>query len=283
LATAVLGAVLPGFLHVTWNVKGVAIRAAGALAVFVVTFFGTPKVLPNLNAELAALSQKTEEAFSLLNSKFDTLLRSLDALMTAVDRQSRTVAERNVARDLIGQRDRVKEEWRDLSTRYSETSRTNAGTSSVVLKQKLVVQMDEIVQKLEIINQTLAAMENKFRAPPPPENLKIVAPPAPEDLRVATPGNPGPSVSLTSPANGSTVSDTTSFVAAASGDISKIEFYEDNVVTPVGVVTSPPYSIALNTAASSNGSHSFYCKVYDKSGNFVNSETILVTVRNADK
>jgi len=268
---------------VTWNVKGVAIRAAGALALFVVTFFGTPKVLPNLNAELAALNQKTEEAFALLNAKFDTLLRSMDKLMIAVERQGRTVAEKNVARDLIDQTDRVKEAWRDLSSQYSDMKRTNSGASSVVSKQKIVMQMDEIVQKLEIINQTLAAMENKFRAPPPPENLRIVTPPAPENLRVATPGNPGPGVSLTSPANGTTVSDTTSLVAAVSGDISKIEFYEDNVVTPVGVVTSPPYSIALNTAASSNGSHSFYCKVYDKSGNSVNSETILVTVQNTGK
>jgi HEAT repeat protein len=46
LAVSVLGAVVPGFLHVGWKKGGFALRAGGALALFVLTFFGTPKVLP---------------------------------------------------------------------------------------------------------------------------------------------------------------------------------------------------------------------------------------------
>jgi hypothetical protein len=45
LAVAVLGAVIPGFLNVGLNSKGVVIRAGGALALFVTTFFFTPTVL----------------------------------------------------------------------------------------------------------------------------------------------------------------------------------------------------------------------------------------------
>jgi hypothetical protein len=44
---AVLGATIPGFLDITWHGGGLAIRAAGALGLFVLTFFGTPKVLPS--------------------------------------------------------------------------------------------------------------------------------------------------------------------------------------------------------------------------------------------
>jgi len=46
-AIAVLGATIPGFLDVEWKGAGLVIRAAGALALFVITFFGTPKVLPS--------------------------------------------------------------------------------------------------------------------------------------------------------------------------------------------------------------------------------------------
>jgi hypothetical protein len=45
LAVAALGATVPGFLEVGLDGKGVAIRAGGAMALFVVTFFFTPKVI----------------------------------------------------------------------------------------------------------------------------------------------------------------------------------------------------------------------------------------------
>lgn len=43
-AVGALGATIPGLLRVTYNAMGFAIRAAGGLALFVVTFFGTPHV-----------------------------------------------------------------------------------------------------------------------------------------------------------------------------------------------------------------------------------------------
>lgn len=46
LAVGVIGAVVPGFLQVDLKVKGIAIRAGGALALFVITFFFSPNVLP---------------------------------------------------------------------------------------------------------------------------------------------------------------------------------------------------------------------------------------------
>lgn len=44
--TACLGAAIPGFLHIAVNTKGMAIRATGALALFVITFLMTPTVMP---------------------------------------------------------------------------------------------------------------------------------------------------------------------------------------------------------------------------------------------
>lgn len=45
LSVAILGASIPGFLHVGWKGKGLLIRAGGAIALFVLSFLLTPKVL----------------------------------------------------------------------------------------------------------------------------------------------------------------------------------------------------------------------------------------------
>lgn len=45
LGSAIVGATIPGFLHVDWSFRGVSIRAGGALALFVLTFFGSPRVI----------------------------------------------------------------------------------------------------------------------------------------------------------------------------------------------------------------------------------------------
>jgi outer membrane protein OmpA-like peptidoglycan-associated protein len=44
-ATSLLGATIPGTLHVKWSGKGVAVRAAGAVGLFVLTLFFTPTAL----------------------------------------------------------------------------------------------------------------------------------------------------------------------------------------------------------------------------------------------
>jgi len=49
LAVSSLGATIPGFLQVDWSLKGSSIRAAGALALFVVTYFCAPKLAPDLD------------------------------------------------------------------------------------------------------------------------------------------------------------------------------------------------------------------------------------------
>ena len=46
LASAILGAVIPGFLGVNLQAKRQSIRAGGALALFVITYFFTPNVIP---------------------------------------------------------------------------------------------------------------------------------------------------------------------------------------------------------------------------------------------
>src|SRR3954453_9021148 len=44
-STATLGATIPGFLEIGWSGRGFAIRAGGALALFVLTFLYTPDLV----------------------------------------------------------------------------------------------------------------------------------------------------------------------------------------------------------------------------------------------
>lgn len=51
LAIGIIGAVVPGFLRVDLKGRGVAIRAGGALALFVISFFFSPTVIPHLDGK----------------------------------------------------------------------------------------------------------------------------------------------------------------------------------------------------------------------------------------
>jgi hypothetical protein len=46
LGVGVLGGTIPGFLNLEYNLQGLAVRAGGALALFALTFFGSPAVEP---------------------------------------------------------------------------------------------------------------------------------------------------------------------------------------------------------------------------------------------
>lgn len=76
-AIAIIGGVVPGFLHVSLHGKGLAIRAGGALALFVVTYFFSPSALPSLasvEARLSGIQRTGEDArtgVERLSTQFD--------------------------------------------------------------------------------------------------------------------------------------------------------------------------------------------------------------------
>jgi hypothetical protein len=90
-----------------------------------------------------------------------------------------------------------------------------------------------------------------------------------------------PTISLTAPANGSTVSGTINLAATASDNVgvTKVEFYRDTT-TLVGTSMSSPYSVSDNTASVSNGTHSYSAKAYDAAGNSTMSASVTVTANN---
>lgn len=94
-----------------------------------------------------------------------------------------------------------------------------------------------------------------------------------------SPDTQPPIVSITSPSEGSTVSDSVSVKADASDNVgvSKVEFIVDGVIK--GEDTTAPFTYSWNSASYSNGSHSVKAKAYDAAGN--NSVySISVTVSN---
>jgi hypothetical protein len=89
-----------------------------------------------------------------------------------------------------------------------------------------------------------------------------------------------PTVSISSPSNGATVSNTITVSANASDDngVSKVEFFRNN--TLIGTDTSSPYSISWNTTTVSNADYILTARATDSTGQTTTSSGISVTVSN---
>ena len=61
---AALGASIPGFLNVGWSGGGLAVRAGGALALFVLTFVYTPDLVTAQGGSGVQIDQHSEGPFS---------------------------------------------------------------------------------------------------------------------------------------------------------------------------------------------------------------------------
>ena len=89
-----------------------------------------------------------------------------------------------------------------------------------------------------------------------------------------------PTVSLTSPANGATVSGTSVTVSATASDnigIAGVQFKLDGV-NYGGEDTTAPYSVNFNSTTVSNGSHALTAVARDTAGNIKTSSSVAVTV-----
>ncbi len=89
-----------------------------------------------------------------------------------------------------------------------------------------------------------------------------------------------PTTSITAPANGATVSGTTTVSATASDNVgvTKVEFYLDGALKSTD--TTSPYSWSWATTGSINGAHLLTSKAYDAAGNIGISVAVSVTVSN---
>jgi hypothetical protein len=94
------------------------------------------------------------------------------------------------------------------------------------------------------------------------------------------PDTTAPTVTLTAPTNGSTVSGTIVATANASDNIgvTKVEFYVDGTLKATDTVS--PYSASIDTAALTNGTRSFTARAYDAANLSTTSTAASVTVNN---
>ncbi|MBX3698324.1 MAG: PHB depolymerase family esterase [Dokdonella sp.] len=105
-----------------------------------------------------------------------------------------------------------------------------------------------------------------------------------DDIHIAGAGQSAdvtaPSVNLTAPANGATLSGTVDVAATATdaGGISKVEFYANGSL--LATDTSSPYGFAWNTASFANGSYLLEAKAYDAAGNMASDADTTVVLAN---
>jgi subtilisin family serine protease len=90
----------------------------------------------------------------------------------------------------------------------------------------------------------------------------------------------GPTVALTEPSEGQTLTETVTLSAEASdpAGISQVVFYVGN--TNVGTDTSAPFSLGYNTRLQSNGPKTLTAEAYDSWGNLTTSTAVNVTFDN---
>jgi hypothetical protein len=95
-----------------------------------------------------------------------------------------------------------------------------------------------------------------------------------------TPTDSAPTVTITNPSNGATVSSSVNLTANASDDngVTQVEFFVDNV--SMGVDTAAPFEAAWDTTAYSDGTHTVSAVATDTIGQ-TGSDSVSVTVQNA--
>jgi uncharacterized protein (TIGR03118 family) len=100
------------------------------------------------------------------------------------------------------------------------------------------------------------------------------------DLGVTPPDAVAPTVSITAPANGATVTGTVTLTANANDNVSvaSVEFFANT--TSLGRVTTPPFNFSWNTATGSNGAIALTAVATDPAGNSTTSTIVSVIVSN---
>ncbi len=89
-----------------------------------------------------------------------------------------------------------------------------------------------------------------------------------------------PTVALTAPANGATLSEVLTLEASASDDLGVVAVDFLDGETLLGTVTSAPYRLTWNTRNVPNGSHTLTARARDDAGRVGTSQPVLVTVDN---
>jgi acid phosphatase len=121
--------------------------------------------------------------------------------------------------------------------------------------------------------------------PPQPKNC-VIASPFTNNTTVPPCGGSGggttsnpPTISITSPASGATVSGTVAVSTSVSSNTTSVQFKVDGANSGAAVTTAP-FSFSLNTTTLTNGSHSLAAVASNSSAQTATSATVTITVNN---
>ena len=164
------------------------------------------------------------------------------------------------------------------------TAADNAGGSGVVGVQFMV---DGVAVGTEDPSSPYGVSWNTATVSNGSHTVRARARDAAGNIRTSSPvsitvDNTAPTVSVTGPANGATVSGSVNLAATASDNagVVGVQFLVDGVA--VGAEdTSSPYRVSWNTATVANGSHTVTARARDAAGNITTSAARSVTVANA--
>ncbi|MBZ4415659.1 M20/M25/M40 family metallo-hydrolase [Myxococcus sp. RHSTA-1-4] len=171
--------------------------------------------------------------------------------------------------------------WSNSTCGYAcsdHASWTNAGFAASIPFESLMSQYNP---SIHTVNDTLARSNNN--ANHALKFAKVAAAYVAELAKgsVNVTDTTPPTVALTAPASGATVTGTATISATASdaSGIGRVDFLVDGQVK--GSVTSSPYNFAWDTASTANGSHTVAARAYDGVGNSATSSSVTVTVSNS--
>ena len=91
-----------------------------------------------------------------------------------------------------------------------------------------------------------------------------------------------PTIRITSPVNGATVSGAAVPISASSdniAEVTKVDFLVDGVLLTSD--TTAPFETVLDTTTYTNGSHILSVKAYDAAGNVGTSTSVTITISNS--
>lgn len=181
--------------------------------------------------------------------------------------------------DLFAPGSSITSAWYTSDTATSTLSGTSMASPHVAGAAALYLQTSPLATPAQVAQAVLAqATQGKVTGAgtASPNRLLYSLFPAggPPDVTV-------PSVSITAPASGSTVSGTVAVSASASdnsGIVTLVEFFVDGVLKSSD--TAAPWAFSWDTRTAANGSHTLTAKAYDPSNNVGASASVPVTVSN---